>query len=173
MVGQRHESMSLGVCQCGAMGVPGITVRPVDEGNSESAVRFLIEWVSDGEAEARTYLGDHAEPDGASLIATDGADVIGYVAIVWESDYAAFRSRECRRAAGQRPTARRSRTGHDHAPPPRCTPPALADAAGRELFSQARETDDLRSVPSRDPASVSRPESASRGRIGGGVTSSR
>ena len=93
MVGQQHESMSLGVCQCGAMGVPGIAVRPVDEGNSESAVRFLIEWVSDGEAEARTYLADHAEPDGASLIATDGADVIGYVAIVWESNYAGFRSR--------------------------------------------------------------------------------
>jgi len=29
------------------MGVPGITVQPVGEGNSESAVQFLIEWVSD------------------------------------------------------------------------------------------------------------------------------
>jgi len=75
------------------MGILGITVQPVDEGNSESAVRFLTDWVSDGEAEARRYLADHAEPDGASLIATRGPDVIGYVAIVWESDYAGFRSR--------------------------------------------------------------------------------
>ena len=58
------------------MGIPGIAVQPVDEGNSESAVRFLIEWVSDGKAEARTYLSDHTEPDGASLIAIDGADII-------------------------------------------------------------------------------------------------
>ena len=39
------------------------------------------------------YLADHAEPDGASLIAMGGADVIGYVAIVWESNYGGFRSR--------------------------------------------------------------------------------
>jgi GNAT superfamily N-acetyltransferase len=75
------------------MGISDIAVQPVDEGNSESTVRFLIEWVSDGEADARSYLADHAERDGASLIATDGSDVIGYVAIAWESDYAGFRSR--------------------------------------------------------------------------------
>ena len=75
------------------MGISDIAVQPVDEGNSESTVRFLIEWVSDGEAEARSYLADHAEPDGASFIATDGPDAIGYVAIVWESNYAGFRSR--------------------------------------------------------------------------------
>jgi hypothetical protein len=75
------------------MGIPGIAVQLVDEGNSESVVRFLIEWVSGGEAEARRYLAEHAEPDGASLIATAGSDVIGYVAIVWESGYAGFRSR--------------------------------------------------------------------------------
>jgi len=74
------------------MGISDIAVQPVDKGNSESAVRFLTEWVSNGEAEARAYLADHAEPDGASLIAADGADVIGYVAIVWESSYAGFRS---------------------------------------------------------------------------------
>ena len=68
------------------MGIPGIAVQAVDEGNSESAVRFLIEWVSDGETEARMYLADHAEPDGASLIAMGGTGVIGYVAIVWESN---------------------------------------------------------------------------------------
>jgi len=75
------------------MGIPGIAVQPLDEGNSELAVRFLIAWVSDGEAEARRYLADHGEPDGASFIATDGPDVIGYAAIVWESNYAGFRSR--------------------------------------------------------------------------------
>ncbi len=75
------------------MAVPGIAVQSVDERNFESAVQFLIEWVSEGEAGARAYLADHAEPEGASLIATDGSDVIGYVAIVWESNYAGFRSR--------------------------------------------------------------------------------
>jgi GNAT superfamily N-acetyltransferase len=75
------------------MGISDIAVQPVGDGNSESTVRFLIEWVSDGEAEARSYLADHAEPDGASLIATDGSDIIGYVSIVWESNYVGFRSR--------------------------------------------------------------------------------
>jgi GNAT superfamily N-acetyltransferase len=75
------------------MGIPGIAVQPVDDGNSESAVRFLIEWASDGEADARRYLADHAEPDGTSLIATRGPDIIGYAAIVWESNYSGFRSR--------------------------------------------------------------------------------
>jgi len=64
------------------MAFPDIAVQPIDEGNYESAVRFLIEWVSDGEAEARSYLADHAEPDGAGLIATYGSDVIGYVALL-------------------------------------------------------------------------------------------
>jgi GNAT superfamily N-acetyltransferase len=72
---------------------PGIIVQPVGEANFEPSVRFLIEWVSDGEAEARTYLADHAGPEGASLIARHGHDVIGYVAIVWESSYAGFRQR--------------------------------------------------------------------------------
>ena len=61
------------------MGIPDIAVQPVDEGNSESAARSLIKWVSDREATARRYLADHAEPDDASLIATYSADVIGYV----------------------------------------------------------------------------------------------
>jgi GNAT superfamily N-acetyltransferase len=75
------------------MGIDDIAIQPVDEGNSESAVRFLIEWVSDGEAEARRYLADHAEPDGTSLIAVSGSEAVGYVAIVWESNFAGFRSR--------------------------------------------------------------------------------
>jgi GNAT superfamily N-acetyltransferase len=75
------------------MGLDDVAIHLVDEGNSESAVRFLIEWVSDGEDEARRYLADHVEPDGTSLIATSGSDAVGYVAIVWESNYAGFRSR--------------------------------------------------------------------------------
>jgi GNAT superfamily N-acetyltransferase len=72
---------------------PGLDIQLVDEGNFESAVRFLSEWVCDGEAEARRYLAGHVEPDGISLIATSGADAVGYVAIIWESNYAGFRSR--------------------------------------------------------------------------------
>jgi GNAT superfamily N-acetyltransferase len=75
------------------MGLDEIAIQLVDEGNSESAVPFLIEWVSDGEDGARRYLADHVEPDGASLIATSGSDAVGYAAIVWESNYAGFRSR--------------------------------------------------------------------------------
>jgi GNAT superfamily N-acetyltransferase len=75
------------------MSVPGVAVQPVSAANSEPAIRFLTEWVSDGEAEARRYLADHAEPEGASLVAAHGHDVIGYVAIAWESNYAGFRSR--------------------------------------------------------------------------------
>ena len=44
------------------MGVSGIAVQPVGEVNFEASVQFLIEWVIDGEAEARRYLADHAEP---------------------------------------------------------------------------------------------------------------
>jgi GNAT superfamily N-acetyltransferase len=75
------------------MGLDHVAIQLVDDGNSESAVRFLAEWVSDGEAEARRYLAGHAEPDGTSLIATSGCGVIGFAAIVWESNYAGFRSR--------------------------------------------------------------------------------
>ena len=42
---------------------------------------------------ARRYLADHAAPNGASLIATDGANVMGYLAIVWRSNHPGFRSR--------------------------------------------------------------------------------
>ena len=66
---------------------------PAGEGNFESAVRSLIEWMGDGEAGARCYLADRAEPVGASLAAAHGHDVTGYAAIVREPDYAGFRSR--------------------------------------------------------------------------------
>ena len=50
--------------------------------------------VGDGdEGVARAYLAGHTEPEGISLIATNGGEVIGYVAIVWESNYEGFRSR--------------------------------------------------------------------------------
>jgi GNAT superfamily N-acetyltransferase len=75
------------------MGRDGLAIQLVGEGNFESAVRFLIEWVSDGEDAARRYLADHAEPDGVSLIAVSGTDAVGYAAIAWESNYAGFRSR--------------------------------------------------------------------------------
>ena len=75
------------------MSVPGFAVEAVDEGNVEPTVRFLSEWVSDGEAEARGYLTGHAEPEGASLVAACGHEVAGYVAIVWESNFAGFRDR--------------------------------------------------------------------------------
>jgi GNAT superfamily N-acetyltransferase len=75
------------------MRVPGVSIQLVDDGNAESAVRFLSEWVSDGEPEARSYLAGHMEPDGTSLIAVSGPGAVGYVAIVWESNYAGFRSR--------------------------------------------------------------------------------
>jgi GNAT superfamily N-acetyltransferase len=71
----------------------GIAVEPVGDGNFEAAARFLAGWVVAGEAEAREYLAGHAEPVGASLIATRGTKVLGYVAIVWESNYEGFRSR--------------------------------------------------------------------------------
>lgn len=82
-----------GVCQCCAMGLPGIAVEHVNEGNSEAAVRFLSAWVCDGTAEARRYLAEHVEPHGFSVIATSGAEAIGYVAILWKSNYTGFRSR--------------------------------------------------------------------------------
>jgi GNAT superfamily N-acetyltransferase len=65
----------------------------VDQGNPESAVRSLIKWVSDRQAEARRYLADHAEPDDASLIATCSADVIRYLGVMRESGYAGYRRR--------------------------------------------------------------------------------
>ncbi len=81
------------ICQTGAVGVSGIVIQPVGEGNFEASVRFLIEWVSDGEAEARRYLAEHAEPEGASLVAACGHEVVGYVAVLWESAFAGFRDR--------------------------------------------------------------------------------
>lgn len=75
------------------MVVSGLDVQLVGEDNFELAVRFLAEWLCDGEGEARMYLADHAGPAGVSLIAANGHGVFGYVAIVWEPDYAGFRRR--------------------------------------------------------------------------------
>ena len=81
------------MCQPCAVGVCGTAVQPVGEDNFEASVQFLVGWVSDGEAEAQRYLADHAEPEGASLVAVHGHDVVGYVAILWESKFAGFRDR--------------------------------------------------------------------------------
>lgn len=75
------------------MDVSGIVVQLVGERNFEASVHFLLDWVSDGEFEARRYLANHAEPEGVSLVATRGHDVVGYVAILWESNFAGFRDR--------------------------------------------------------------------------------
>ena len=78
-------------CQTCIVDVSGIAIQQVGECNFEASVRFLTEWVSGGEAEARRYLADHVEPEGASLVAVCGRDVVGYVAILWESAFAGFR----------------------------------------------------------------------------------
>jgi GNAT superfamily N-acetyltransferase len=76
------------------MDVPDTVIRGVGAGNTGLALRFLVDWVvENGEAEAQAYLAGHTEPAGASLIATNGADVVGHAAIVWESNYQGFRSR--------------------------------------------------------------------------------
>jgi GNAT superfamily N-acetyltransferase len=80
-----------GICQTCAMDASGIVIQPAGDGNFEASIRFLTEWVSDGEAAARRYLADHAEPEGASLVAASGHDVVGYAAILWESAFAGFR----------------------------------------------------------------------------------
>jgi GNAT superfamily N-acetyltransferase len=81
------------MCQSCPVVVYDLDVRPVGGDDFEPAVRFLSEWVTEGDGRARTYLSGHIEPEGASLIAAHGHDVFGYVAIVWESNYAGFRDR--------------------------------------------------------------------------------
>jgi GNAT superfamily N-acetyltransferase len=73
------------------MDVSGIVVQPIGERNFEASVQFLMDWVSDGETEAQIYLADHAEPGGVGLVATRGHDVVGYAAILRESNFAGFR----------------------------------------------------------------------------------
>jgi GNAT superfamily N-acetyltransferase len=72
------------------MGIPGIAVQPAGEGNPEQVAGFLTERACDGEAEACRYLAGHSEPEGTSLLATRGPEVIGLVAILREPDYAGF-----------------------------------------------------------------------------------
>ncbi len=75
------------------MDVSGIVVHPAGEGDFEASVQFLMDWVSDGKAGARRYLAGRAGPGGASVVATGGHDVVGYVAVVRESGFAGFRGR--------------------------------------------------------------------------------
>jgi GNAT superfamily N-acetyltransferase len=73
--------------------MPDVVIEPVDEANAGPAVRFLLGWVSDGEADARQHLAEHSGDDGASLAAMRDHRVIGIVSVLWESDYAGFRDR--------------------------------------------------------------------------------
>lgn len=73
------------------MSVQATVVQPVSQENAERTVQFLAGWVTDGEAGAREYLASHTGDDGASLIAVRGDRVLGFTAILWESNYAGFR----------------------------------------------------------------------------------
>ena len=45
------------------------TVRPVNDGRDEPAIRFLADWVVDGgEDGARAYLAGHTAPEGARAV---------------------------------------------------------------------------------------------------------
>jgi GNAT superfamily N-acetyltransferase len=72
---------------------PQTVIEPVSARNAEAAVRFLTEWVSDGEADARQQLADHSGAEGASLAAVRDAQVIGIATILWESSYPGFAER--------------------------------------------------------------------------------
>jgi hypothetical protein len=113
----RHVSKSFEVCQSCAIGISRIAVWPAGEGNSEQAVGFHAEWVCDGQAEARRYLAGHSEPEGTSLVATRGPEVIGLAAILCELDYGGFRYRGIPlvhqvAVAGAVPAARRCDAAH-------------------------------------------------------------
>ena len=73
------------------MSISGVVVQHVGDGNFELTVRFLSEWLTDGEAEAREYLVDHVSPSGASVVAVREHEVVGIAAVLWESSYAGFR----------------------------------------------------------------------------------
>jgi hypothetical protein len=72
------------------MGTPGIAVERIGEDNSESTVRFLIEWVSDGEAEARSYLAV-TQNLMAQALSPRTVMMSSLRRVVWESSYAGFR----------------------------------------------------------------------------------
>jgi GNAT superfamily N-acetyltransferase len=75
------------------MDTAGRAIRTVGDGDIEATVRFISGWVVDDGTGARAYLTDHSDPEGASLVATQGPEVLGYVAIAWESSYEGFRRR--------------------------------------------------------------------------------
>jgi GNAT superfamily N-acetyltransferase len=72
---------------------PQTVIEPVSARNAAAAVRFLAEWVSDGEADARQHLADHSGAEGASLAAVRDAQVVGIATILWESNYPGFAER--------------------------------------------------------------------------------
>jgi GNAT superfamily N-acetyltransferase len=81
------------VCQRWDMQDAPAVIEPVGEDNIEATIRFMADWVSAGEAEARQHLADHGGEDGASLAAARGPRVIGIASILWESNYAGFAER--------------------------------------------------------------------------------
>ncbi|HEY3954104.1 MAG TPA: GNAT family N-acetyltransferase [Streptosporangiaceae bacterium] len=70
-----------------------VTIEPVSDANTEAAVRFLMNWVSDGEAAARTYLAAHGGTGGASLLGVRDGEAVGIVSLLWVSNYAGFAGR--------------------------------------------------------------------------------
>lgn len=70
-----------------------VVIEPVGDDNYQAAVQFLVGWVSDGEAAARTHLADHSGEQGASLVAVRDRQVAGVVSILWLSNYPGFAER--------------------------------------------------------------------------------
>lgn len=70
-----------------------VVIEPVGDDNYQAAVQFLVDWVSDGEADARAHLTHHSGEEGASLVAMRDRQVAGIVSILWLSNYAGFTER--------------------------------------------------------------------------------
>jgi GNAT superfamily N-acetyltransferase len=70
-----------------------VTIEPVRAANTEAALRLLVNWVSDGEADARTHLAEHSGGDGASLLAVRDGAAAGIVSVLWVSNYPGFAER--------------------------------------------------------------------------------
>jgi GNAT superfamily N-acetyltransferase len=89
----RLEYIAFKYTRSPVMDVSGIVVQPVGERNFEASVQFLMDWVSDGGDRGANVSGRSCRTRGVGLVATRGHDVVGYAAILWESDFAGFRDR--------------------------------------------------------------------------------
>jgi GNAT superfamily N-acetyltransferase len=72
---------------------PPVTIEPVSDANAEAVVLFLADWVTDGEAGARTHLAGHGGAGGASLLAVRDGAAVGFVSVLWVSNYPGFAER--------------------------------------------------------------------------------